>query len=230
MATTLEQSEKIESLGINERLNDFLQKNRRSLVIGAIGGLILLAGFIAFFLIRDALRAKAVGAVEELTLRYEILLMDLKDPAKEAEVQAFTDELAAFAAKHRGYAGARSYSLLAGIYAERDDWPQAEAAWVKAAAAAPKTYLAPVSFFNAAVAAEEQGNISGAIDLYTKSLALADIFPAASRAQFSIGRLWETQKNNEAALEAYQAVINNWPEEPVWTNFARNRMLVLNGQ
>jgi tetratricopeptide (TPR) repeat protein len=230
MATTLEQSGKNESLSINERLNGFLQKNRRALFIGAAGGLVLLAGVIAAFLIRDALRTKAIGTVEELTLRYEILLMDFTDPGKEAEVQALTDELASFAAKHRGYAGARSYSLLAGIYAEKDDWPQAEKAWIQAAEAAPKTYLAPVSFFNAAVAAEEQGNAPGAIDLYTKSLALADIFPAASRAQFSIGRLWEAQKNNEAALEAYQAVINNWPEEPVWTNFARSRMLILNGQ
>ncbi|MDR3166515.1 MAG: tetratricopeptide repeat protein, partial [Treponema sp.] len=177
MATTFEKVEKNENLGINEKLNGFLQKNRRPLVIGLGAILVLLAVFIAALTIRDALQAKAISAVEDLSRRYEVLLIDLNEPDKAEEVQALVDELTQFAKKHRGYAGARSYSLLAGIYAEKKDWAEAEKAWTNAARAAPKTYLVPVSLFNAAVAAEEQGNFAGAIELYTELLSLTNIFP-----------------------------------------------------
>jgi tetratricopeptide (TPR) repeat protein len=228
MAATFETVEKNENSGINEKLNHFLQKNRKPLIMGMGAILILLAAFIAVLTIRDVLQEKAIVTVEDFTRRYELLLIDLNEPAKAEEVQTLVDELTGFAAKHRGYAGARSYSLLAGIYAGKKDWPQAEKAWTNAARVAPKTYLAPVSLFNAAVAAEEQGNISGAIELYTEIVSLADIFPGAPRAQFSIGRLQEAQKNHEAALEAYRAVINKWPDETVWTSFAQSRILVIN--
>jgi tetratricopeptide (TPR) repeat protein len=227
MAATLEKVEQKENTGINEKINSFLQKNRKSLVVGMGGILVLLIAFIAVLTIRDTLQAKAIGAVEDFTRRYEVLVIDLNEPDKAEEVQALLDELSAFAEKNRGYASARSYSLIAGIHAEKKDWSGAETAWTNAAKAASKTYLASVFLFNAAVAAEEQGNISGAIELYTQALDLADIFPAAPRVQFSIGRLQETQKNNEAALEAYRAVINNWPDETVWTNFAQSRILVI---
>ncbi|MDR2103658.1 MAG: tetratricopeptide repeat protein [Treponema sp.] len=227
MATIFEKSE---NLSINEKLNGFLQKNRRSIIIGLGALFVLLAGFIGVLIIRDTLQAKAISAVEDFTRRYEVLLIDLNEPDKAEEVQALSDELALFAKKHRGYAGARSYSLLAGIYAEKKDWAEAEKAWTNAARSAPKTYLAPVSLFNAAVAAEEQGNAAGAIELYTEILSMTNIFPAAPRAQFSIGRLQEAQKNNEAALEAYRAVINKWPDETVWTNLAQSRILVINHQ
>jgi tetratricopeptide (TPR) repeat protein len=227
MAATLEKVEQKENPGITERINSFLQKNRKSLLIGTGGILVLLIVFIAVLTIRDALQAKAISAVEDFARRYEVLVIDLNEPDKAEEVQTLLDELNAFAGKNRGYAGARSYSLIAGIHAEKKDWSGAEAAWISAAKAAAKTYLAPVFLFNAAVAAEEQGNISGAIELYTQVLDLADVFPAAPRAQFSIGRLQETQGNNEAAVEAYRALINHWPDETVWTNFAQNRILVI---
>jgi tetratricopeptide (TPR) repeat protein len=227
MAATFEKVEKSENSGINEKINGFLQKNRKPLVIGMGGLLLLLILFIVVLTTRDTLQAKAISAVEDFTQRYEVLLIDLNEPAKAEEVQTLLDELTVFAGKNRGYAGARSYSLIAGIYTEKKDWLEAEKAWINAARAAPKIYLAPVSLFNAAVAAEEQGNISGAIDLYTEVLSLADIFPAAPRAQFSIGRLQEAQKNNEGALEAYRAVINKWPSESVWANLAQSRILVI---
>jgi tetratricopeptide (TPR) repeat protein len=146
---------------------------------------------------------------------------------KDAALNALVVELIAFAPKHSGYVGARSYSILAGIYADKKAWEDAENAWTNAAKAGAKTYLAAVSLFNAAVAAEEQGNIPRAIELYTQSVALADVFPAASRAQFSIGRLQEEQHNKDAALEAYRQLVNKWPQDIAWTNWAQSRIIML---
>jgi tetratricopeptide (TPR) repeat protein len=142
-------------------------------------------------------------------------------------VQTLLDELSAFAGSTFGYAKVRAYSLAADINADLKDWEAAKDAWTRAAAAASKTYLAPVSFFNAAVAAEEQGDIAGAIVLYTQCLDFADLFPAAPRAQFSIGRLLENQHDIAAAVEAYRSLVEKWPTETVWTNLANSRIAAL---
>ncbi|MDR3171831.1 MAG: tetratricopeptide repeat protein [Treponema sp.] len=231
MAHSAEQAEKtnakIEGTGIGDKINNFIQKNRRSLITGMISLAVLLVGCIVGLSIRDALQSKAISQVEDFTRRYEVLRIDLNDPAKETDATALVDELSAFASKHSGYAGARSYTMLASIYADKKNWEAAEQAWTNAARVGTKTYLAPVSLFNAAVAAEEQGNISGAIALYGESVALGNVFPAAPRAQFAIGRLQEAQNNKEAAIEAYRAIINNWPNDTAWTNLAQNRIISL---
>jgi tetratricopeptide (TPR) repeat protein len=84
-----------------------------------------------------------------------------------------------------------------------------------------------VSFFNAAVAAEEQDNAEAAIGYYTKVLEYKDVFPEAARAQFTVGRLEESRNNREAALSAYRNVLSIWPGDPVWPNLAQSRVLAL---
>jgi len=53
------------------------------------------------------------------------------------------------------------------------------------------------------------------------------VFPAAPRAQFSVGRLRESLNEDEKAIEAYRAVISSWPNDQVWTNLARSRIIAL---
>jgi tetratricopeptide (TPR) repeat protein len=91
-----------------------------------------------------------------------------------------------------------------------------------------KTYLEPVAFYNGAVAAEEQGNTAQAIELYTKAASAAD-FPAASRAQFAIGRLQEAN-GKDAALEAYKSLLSKWPNDQVWANLAQSRIIALSSK
>jgi tetratricopeptide (TPR) repeat protein len=110
---------------------------------------------------------------------------------------------------------------------ERKDWGEAEKAWTNSAKSAGKSYLAPVSLFNAAVAAEEQGNPARAISLYIESIAHESDFPGAARAQFAVGRLYESQGDNEAALEAYRVIPTKWVSETTWVNLAQSRIIVL---
>jgi tetratricopeptide (TPR) repeat protein len=110
---------------------------------------------------------------------------------------------------------------------EKKDWSAAQKAWSAAAKSGAKTYMVPVSLCNAAVAAEEQGDIQGAVDFYTQSIAFGETFPTASRAQFQIGRLEEERNNKDAALQAYREVINKWPDDQLWTNLAQSRIIAL---
>jgi cytochrome c-type biogenesis protein CcmH/NrfG len=215
------------SLSTTERLNGFIQNNRRTIAIVSISVVVLLAGFITGLSIKDTLQSKAIGQMERFKERYEELRADLNESSKETEVTALVDELSAFASKQTGDVGGRAYAILGNIYADKKDWAAAEKAWTQGAQTAVKTYLVPVSLCNAAVAAEEQGNVQGAIDLYTQSVALGDLFPGASRAQFQIGRLEETRNNKDAAIQAYQELVTKWPHDTIWVNLAQSKIIGL---
>ncbi|GHV59189.1 hypothetical protein AGMMS49579_26830 [Spirochaetia bacterium] len=216
-----------EKVSLGEGINNFIQKNRKGILVcfGVI--VVLLAGFIGGLAVRDAVRNKAISRVEDFNTRYEELRWDISEGTKVEETTALLTELTAFAEKTSGYAGGRAWAIIAGIRGDKKEWAEAVEAWSSTAKTASKTYLAPVALFNAATAAEEQGNAEDAIRLYTECLAGADIFPAAARAQFSIGRLQESQSNSAAALEAYRTLISKWPNDPVWTNLAQNRIIAL---
>jgi tetratricopeptide (TPR) repeat protein len=210
-----------------EGITEFVQKNRKGIFISLAVVFVALIAFIASVSIIDAVRNKAIAAVEDLNRRYEVLRFDIADPEKEADVQLLLSDLTAFAQKTQGYSGGRAWSIIANIHADKKNWAEAEKAWTASAAASKNTYLAPVSYFNAAVAAEEQGDAARAIELYTSCLSGKDDFPAAAHAQFSIGRLQETLGDTAAALDAYRGVVSGWPKDSTWTNLAQSRIIIL---
>jgi tetratricopeptide (TPR) repeat protein len=218
---------KKEKRSFSDVLADFIQRNRRGLLISAIALVVIVIGFIAGNALRSSLREKANRAVEDVTQRYEILVIDINEPEKAGDVTTLLDELMVFAGKTSGYAGARAYSLAASIYAEQKNWAQAESAWRDSAKKAGNSYLAPASLFNAATAAEEQGNLDQAVGLYAESAAHVSGFPAAARAQFEIGRLRESQGDTQAALEAYKLIQEKWANESTWINLAQSRIILL---
>jgi tetratricopeptide (TPR) repeat protein len=227
MASAAERIEKAEKISAGERINDFLRRNRGVLVCILASAVVLVILFVTVFAVRDGLRSKALVSAAEFSRRYEALRFDINEESKAGEVNALLEELSAFETKTGGFAAARAYSISAGIYGDRKNWAEAEKAWAAAAGAAPKSYLAPAALYNAAVAAEEQGNIDGAIALYNRSLEYSGGFSAAPRAQFSIGRLEEGRNNKDAALESYRALVSKWPNEAVWASLAQSRIIIL---
>jgi predicted negative regulator of RcsB-dependent stress response len=222
MAATDEKNEKPK---LGDFLTDFIQNNRKGLLISMIVILVTVTGFIVGNALRSSLREKANSSVEDFIQRYEVLVIDINESDKAEDVKTLLEELNAFAEKNSGYAGARAYSLAASVYAEQKDWAQAESAWRSSAKKAGKSYMAPVSLFNAAVAAEEQGKTDEAIGLYAESVARD--FPAGPRAQFAIGRLHESQGDTQAALEAYRLIPEKWANESTWINLAQSRIILL---
>jgi tetratricopeptide (TPR) repeat protein len=227
--TTLNAQEKKETVPFTDTLVEFIRKNRKPLVIVLIACVIILIGIVAGFSIRENLVNRNISQVEALDERYEELRFNINEPEKETDIQALLVDLDALAGKAGGFAGARSYSLIASIHADQKKWADAEKAWILSAKKGGKSYLAPVSLFNAAVAAEEDGNLEDAITHYNEALAFADSFPIAAKAQFAIGRLEEERGNREAALEAYRTLIEKWPSDTTWANFANSRIIALTG-
>jgi tetratricopeptide (TPR) repeat protein len=207
----------------SDKIAGFLQKYRiafLTLLILIVAGIV---GSTAFFVIRGELQKKAIAKVEV----FERQKNDVQnDPAKSAEFDTLLNEIVAFASSTFGYASARSYHLAADMYFSKGEWEKAENAWTEAARKAPKTYLSPLSLFNAAVAAEEQGKLEAAINYYSQSLEFSGIYPAAARARFNIGRIHETLNDTSKAAEAYRQLIENTPESN-WAKLAQNRIIVI---
>ncbi|MDR0487351.1 MAG: tetratricopeptide repeat protein [Treponema sp.] len=209
------------------KVNDFIQKNRKSvfMVLGIV--VFLLIGAVVVLSVKDALHKKAIVKIEELSGRYEELRFMIGEESSDSDVDALLADLQAFAKNKSGFAGGKAWSLIAQIHGTRSEWPQAEDAWRSAAEAASKTYLGPAAFFNAAVAAEEQGKREQAIEFYGKCVSLPVEFPQAPRAQFAIGRLYEELDDFPAAIEAYREILTKWPNINTWVNLARSRVIAL---
>jgi len=215
------------SPAIGESINEFIQKNRNYIFILGASIIVILFAVIAAFSLMDFFRNRAIAAVEDFYGRYEEMLPSITEDYSQDDVSSFIDELTVFAKKNSGYPGGRAWLIIGGIHTAKNEWAEAEAAYAKAAKSAGRTYLAPLAWFNAAAAAEEQNKTTEAIDYYGNSLTATAVFSSAPRAQFSIGRLHETLNEDEKAIEAYRAVISNWPYDQVWTNLARSRIITL---
>jgi tetratricopeptide (TPR) repeat protein len=226
---------KADDLNFGEKLNEFLQKNRKRLVMALATVVVVIIGFAVGFAVYGNMQEKALSTVEEFNSRYEALRVYInseneEDASKKEDVKVLQDDLAAFETRASGFVAARAYAISAGIYGDQKNWAEAEKAWTSAAAAAAKTYFEPAALFNAAVSAEEQGNSDSAVGLYNQALSSGDDFPAAPRAQFAIGRIEEGRGSKEAAIEAYRAVLSKWPGDEVWANLAQSRIIVLQNQ
>ena len=232
MASKAETKTKNDELDISVKIGEFIQKNRKGFLIGLIAVIVILAGFIIISAVRDKLLSNALGKVDGFSQKYDELkeYLGSEDPEnllKQAEIIILLEELSTFEGSNSGFAAARAYNLSGNIYADMKNWSLAEEAWSNAAKVAAKSYLAPVSLYNAAVAAEEQGNIDSAIALYARALDYGNTFSSAARAQFSIGRLEESRSNIDAAIVAYRNLLSKWPDDEVWSNLAQSRILVL---
>jgi len=216
-----------DKVNFKDLVNDFIQRNRK--VIFFITGIItvMFIGTLAFLAITGNMEKKAIEHVEDLNKRFEDLRFLIADAYYNEDINTLLAELEDFSGKNSGFAGSKGWSIIANIYALKEDWSKAEQAFLEAARVGNKTYLAPVSLFNAAAAAEEQGNLQQAINLLQQSIAHRFEFPAAPRAQFSIGRLNEQLGNNTEAIEAYRAVLINYQDIPVWHQLARSRIIAL---
>ncbi|MDR0302807.1 MAG: tetratricopeptide repeat protein [Treponema sp.] len=212
---------------VTDKINEFIKRNRTGIYIflGAI--VFLFTGLIVYLSLNSYFQRKATAEVEELNSKYIELRLLLSDDHYNDDVDALIKDLTTFAKGKTSYAGARAWTIIAQIHSEKKEWPHAEEAWRNAAKAGVKTYLAPVAFFNAAVAAENQGNPEDAIELLEKCVSYKLDFPSAPRAQFSIGRLNEQLGNYSAAAEAYRAVLVNWPNIEIWVNLAQSRLAVI---
>ena len=230
-----EKSENTEkSTGIMVKILESMQKHRKVIFIVLIALVVFFIGAIIFVTVRENLQENALVKVDDFERRYAELLFfdefgfsDADHLFRLIELNVLLDELREFQRSAFGFASARAHVLSGDIHWEVGNLSLAENSWLDAARTARNSYLEPISFFNAAIAAEEQGNIDTAIAHFERALAGGDDFLYAARAQFAIGRLEESRNNVAAAIQAYETLLMRWFNDPVWANLAQSRIIAL---
>ena len=228
-----EKAQRAGELTITEKVIEFIQRNRRILLATFVLITVGLAGSLIGLTVRERATATAFSRIDGFEQRHQELSVfigreDGEALLRQGEVTFLLEELGLFAARSSGFVSARAHSIRAAIFEEQERWELAERAWLAAADASPQTYFAPIALFNAAVAAEEHGNLDSAIALYTRiTQEHESVFFIAVRAFFSLGRLAEARGDTEAALAAYRGLLSRWPQDPLYANLAQSRVISL---
>jgi tetratricopeptide (TPR) repeat protein len=210
-----------------EIITAFLTRHRTAIAI--IIGVIVVAVFalIIILSVQNARTERALTAVDELQQDFE----EWEGTDDDAKTESY-DLLAGQAMEiidsyPRTYAATRARLIDAQALVELERWDAAADRYVEIADLVPKTYLAPVSLMDAAVSAENAGDVDRSLELHRR---IADEYDGESaevaRALFSMGRIHEQQDRVAEAADAYRRLIDGYPASS-WTNLARNRIITL---
>ncbi len=126
----------------------------------------------------------------------------------------------------RQYGAQRALLLRADLRYELKDWARAEADYRDLAKRSPKSYLAPIALYNAAVCLEGEGKAADAKALYERIALDWKEDAIAPRALFDAGRLAEAAGDWTAAQQHYEQIDAQWPTSQ-WDALAKNRLIAL---
>ncbi|HAK45065.1 MAG TPA: hypothetical protein DCO79_03985 [Spirochaeta sp.] len=211
------------------KLTSFLEKNKTMLwIILAI----LVAAIIVVAVIDSVTSKKAnesAQRIESVQKDYEEWLgIEEDDSEKDAEQQILVEELDAVISEYpSSYAAQRALYLKAGINFKNNEWAEAAVLFTESADVNRDSYLAPIALMIAASSYENAGSYQNAIDIYLNIYADYDkVYPDVPRAMLSIGRLQEQLGNKDAAVDAYNELLDTYPGSG-WASFARTRIIQL---
>ncbi|MCK5200597.1 MAG: tetratricopeptide repeat protein [Spirochaetales bacterium] len=127
----------------------------------------------------------------------------------------------------KNYVLQRALFIRATMFFQDEDWDKSIEDFKLLAELFSSSYLAPISLINAAIAFENSGKIDKAIEEYNTVVNnYSSVSPEIPNVYFSIGRLFEHKSDKTAALEAYNNLLDNFPDSN-WTNLARSRIIYL---
>lgn len=219
MAKSTETQTKV---SITSKIHDFLHNSRKILLIGIPALALTVAVIIAVFAIQDRNQKEAIRQ----TLSYELALDEALANDDAAKIQEIKEGLESIVGKNIKWASAKSALMLSQIYERNKDWTNAtnillSVSFKKAG------YMAPVILFNAATYAEDSGAIDTALEILIDcDTRFSATFPEAPRVKFAIARLYENNKNNQAAIDMYRNLAEQWPQD-AYGMLAQSRLLVL---
>ncbi len=220
-------AEKTEKQTASAKLNGFLEKNRKPVIITFVVVFVLVIGFIAGSIVVSSSSKKALAAVEG----YYYEMMDSSTSLDDAEITKRSTEciekLAAYTNKG-GIAGLRANMLSAELSYLLKDYENAVTYYDAAIAKGKKSYTAPVCFYNKAACYEELGKLADAAEAYRAAAEFED-FGMASHTYFSLGRVLEAQGDYAGAVEAYKA-LNDKSSDDDWSHLAKTRIIDLQSQ
>lgn len=206
------------------KVNSFIEKNKKILVVLIVCVLCLLAGYIIGSIIGANEKAKHLNAIEDISYK----LVDGSTSLEEDELAARRNEalesLKSYT-KKPGAVGVRANMLAAEIAYQIEDFDAAIEYWTATASKDKKSYTAPIANYNLGACYEEVNKLDEAANAY-KAAAEAKDFILKNHAKFSYGRVLETQGKYAEAAVVYTDLNDKNPSD-TWAQLAKTRLISL---
>ncbi len=214
-----------------EKFEDFLRKYRTVIIIVLA---VIAAAVIAIAVISQLRLSQAAASAKQLEKAnsdYSTWYAETDATKKSAAEKTLAASLDEIIKKWPSqYAAARAISMKASIAQQNKDWKSAETDWELIASRFSRTYMAPIAIQNAAVAAEEAGNVDKAIEHYSSLIKkFSGKTVGIPHAYFSLGRLSEGKKDYKNAMDNYTKLVAAYPQDD-WTKLAQDRIIYLKAQ
>lgn len=207
-----------------EKLNGFLEKNKKVLFALLAVVVVAVIAFAVVVSVSSKNAEKTIAAVDEISYVLTKNSSGLEESELSARRDAALEAVKPYLGKS-GIGGVRANMFAAELSFSKEDFASALTYWNAAVSKGKKAYTSPLCFYNMGVCAEELGNFAEAAGYY-KEAADTDGFILKSHAMFSLGRVYETLNDKDSALEAYNALVNESPDD-TWAKLAKTRVLAL---
>ena len=208
----------------SSKLAGVIEKNKKAFITVLIVIICLLAGYIVFAAINNKAKDKALQTLDEISYEMTKDSSELTDAELNARIATALEKASAYT-KKGGIVGARANMFCAELAFRQEKYEDSANYWKEAAAKAKKTYIAPIAYFNLAVCYENLGNVDSALENY-KLAADNEAFVMRAHAMFNYGRLLETKGDYAAAVEEYNKLNDNFPDD-AWADLAKSRLIAL---
>ena len=220
--------DKSEKITLKGKLSLVIQKYSYILLGSIIAIVFIVVGLLIYNSVQMKNLEKYTQEIESIQEDFENLVNitdDEKRESSEKEIKDILDTLIDGGKKN--YALQRALFIRATMFFQSEDWDRSIEDFKLLADLFSNSYLAPISLINAATAFEESKRIDEAIEEYQLVVdKYSSVSPEISNVYFSIGRLFEQKSDNEAALAAYNNLLDNFPDIN-WTNLSRSRIIYL---
>ena len=210
-----------------DRLADFLHKYRIVLLVVLIALVVFVVAYFSWTEWHKRTRERSTLMAERAQELYENWLEAEEGSDRESlqqELEALIEQIRK--RYPRQYAAQRAGFIGANLAFENEQWQEAAEGYRDLAGSFPKSYLAPLSLFDAGVAYEQADELDQAIAAYQD---LTENHPDSflvPHALFSLGRLYEARQEYENAFQAYDRLEDDYPLSN-WTKIGRNRIIDL---
>lgn len=190
----------------------FFAKHAKLLAItGIVVILIVVIALVATMIVNNNAE-KDFTAVAQLEEAYNNLLVldSASDEYKSASEAFLADADALISKKGNSYPVLKANYLKGLYYVELENWADAQSAFEAVATEAGTTYLASLSYMNAAACAENNGDQSKALEYYNRVGDFGVDVPEAPKALFNVARIYEEQGDTELAKATFQQLIDQF--------------------
>ena len=203
---------------------------RIALLVILIAAAAFLVGYFIYGEVSNKLIFDSTVLAEAAQTRYDAWQAET-DTAKKATLEKdLLAQLGTLVSRYpRQYGGQRGLFLRADVNYAKKAWEEAIKDYQALADHFPKSYLAPISLFDAGACAEEKGDTSAALGLYLRAFQGYKDSTVAPRAMFNAGRLYEASQDWTSAQKSYESIDTSYGQS-IWNKLAKNRLIELKVQ